>query len=357
MTVTSVDVDGDRLLVLAQKTIIDIAKRHMEGVNPLYYEMKKAKAEMLTKENIYEGLRLAFTGGNIGAISNDITKIWNQENITKEELLAVRWLCMETNFTIDYAKTLFKPERPEYVNEILKKFHSMDLPYFFMYAKDKEKESLDKINNSTLNRIVKEIRDVSLMFNTIKDMDKINYKLLTNGEEYFNEEINDIYNSFNKNYGENLKIDEENNDKNNVIEITKELKKKFYEIEKDDNKIVNSLVKSLYSKNSSKKKKLLWFAYGDIMYNNLLNNIDKNTDVCMQCGKRTPTTDLVRHKCLECRSKELTSLNGHKLIKCVDCGKEFEVIAKNTKTCRCEKCQALVLRKYEREKKRKQREK
>jgi hypothetical protein len=87
--------------VLAQKLIIDIAKRHMEGINPLYYEMKKAKAEQINFKNMYEGLILAFNGGNIGAISNDITKIWSQNKIGETELKAVRWLSMETNFTID----------------------------------------------------------------------------------------------------------------------------------------------------------------------------------------------------------------------------------------------------------------
>ena len=95
------DVDGDRLLVLAQPLIIKMAERVMQGVNPLYYEMKKAKAEEVNNQNIYNGLKLAFTGGRIGGISNDISKIWNSGNITEEALKAVRWLCMETNFTID----------------------------------------------------------------------------------------------------------------------------------------------------------------------------------------------------------------------------------------------------------------
>jgi len=95
------DVDGDRLLVLAQKLIIDIAKRHMSGVNPLYYEMKKASAKEINSKNLFNGLKLAFTGGNIGIISNDITKIWAQDKVNEENLTAVRWLCMETNFTIN----------------------------------------------------------------------------------------------------------------------------------------------------------------------------------------------------------------------------------------------------------------
>lgn len=231
----------------------------------------------------------------------------------------------------------------------------MDLPYFFMYAKDKDKNNLDKINNSTLNRIVKEIQDITLLFDNIKNLDKIDYRLLSSGE-YSNKEIEKIYIEYNKLYGETIKK-EEDTDKNNFNETAIQFKNKLHEIEKDDNKIVNALVEFLYKKNSTRMKNLLWFAYGDIIYKNLLNNIDKNISVCMQCGKRTPTTDLVRHKCLECRSKELTSLNGHKLIKCVDCGKEFEVIAKNTKTCRCEKCTEIRRRNKIKENVRKFREK
>jgi len=94
------DVDGDRLLILSQKSLIDVAKRHMIGVNPLYYDMKKAEAQEINNKNLYNGLKLAFIGGNIGIISNDITKIWAQDNVNEENLKAVRWLCMETNFTI-----------------------------------------------------------------------------------------------------------------------------------------------------------------------------------------------------------------------------------------------------------------
>ena len=73
----------------------------MKNVHPLYYEMKKANAEMLTPQSIYHGLELAFTGGRIGGISNDITKIWNADSgINDEAKSAVKWLCMETNFTI-----------------------------------------------------------------------------------------------------------------------------------------------------------------------------------------------------------------------------------------------------------------
>lgn len=96
-----VDVDGDKLLVISQKKIIEMAKRCMTGVYPLYYEMKKATAEEINPHNLYKGLELAFTGGRIGGISNNITKIWNSPDINGEARDAIKWLCMETNFTIN----------------------------------------------------------------------------------------------------------------------------------------------------------------------------------------------------------------------------------------------------------------
>lgn len=95
------DYDGDAALVLAQKSIIEMAKRVTNGVYPLYYEMKKANAEEINPQNLYKGLTLAFSGGNIGTISNNITKIWNSREITEESKKAIRWLVMETNFTIN----------------------------------------------------------------------------------------------------------------------------------------------------------------------------------------------------------------------------------------------------------------
>lgn len=95
--------DGDKLLVCNHPTLIKAAERnnHNKKVVPLFYFMSKAKAEELTPENLFKGLSLAFTGGNIGAPSNDITKIWNSGDITDEALRAVKWLVMDVNFTID----------------------------------------------------------------------------------------------------------------------------------------------------------------------------------------------------------------------------------------------------------------
>lgn len=96
------DNDGDTSLVVADKTIIEVAERNMADVVPLYYEMKKAEAEPLTRYKFFDGMSAAWSGGNIGMISNDITKIWNNGgDIGENEELAVKLLCAENNFCID----------------------------------------------------------------------------------------------------------------------------------------------------------------------------------------------------------------------------------------------------------------
>jgi len=83
------------------------------------------------------------------------------------------------------------------------------------------------------------------------------------------------------------------------------------------------------------------------LYNNLLENINENTEVCMKCGKRVGKGILVNNKCRQCREKEIKC--GVKIIKCIDCGEEFEVSSKNTKTCRCEKCRKKQYNEYQKE--------
>ncbi len=92
------DVDGDKVLVIPDEKFIEIAERNMEGITPLYYEMGVARKQLITSQNIYDDLILAYKGGTIGNVSNDITKVWNN---AKPNLDVVKILCMESNFVID----------------------------------------------------------------------------------------------------------------------------------------------------------------------------------------------------------------------------------------------------------------
>lgn len=92
------DVDGDRSLVCADPTIIAAAERNCGDVVPLYYEMAKAGAVPITPEAKYNGMVAAWVGGNIGEISNKISKIWSSP---EPDVDAVKILVMQNNFVID----------------------------------------------------------------------------------------------------------------------------------------------------------------------------------------------------------------------------------------------------------------
>ena len=78
------DVDGDKSLVIKDKLLTSIAKRNMAGICTLSYDLKKAKVGAISPDNIYHSMTKAYTGGNIGVISNQITKVWNSPNLTKD---------------------------------------------------------------------------------------------------------------------------------------------------------------------------------------------------------------------------------------------------------------------------------
>lgn len=109
------DVDGDKALIVADKTLIKVAERNLGkfDIVPLYYNMRKAEPVHLDNAAIYKGLNAAFTGGNIGIYSNNISKIWNSDVFTvgigkdeptieqKQTIDIIKLLCMENNFVID----------------------------------------------------------------------------------------------------------------------------------------------------------------------------------------------------------------------------------------------------------------
>lgn len=180
------------------------------------------------------------------------------------------------------------------------------------------------------------------MFKPMKRLAPINYLLLLKDkkDDFWSDEINMTFDRWNKRYGNNIKVGgEDDTKKNNIQQIAQQVKEDLNKIEPDDDKVLNSLVAFLYKKPSTRKKNLLWYVYGEKIYQNLLENVDHKT-ICRQCGARVDET-LIRGKCFKCRQEEIKKKGGKKLIVCVDCGKEVVVDSSNKRQCRCEKCQTL----------------
>lgn len=331
-------VDGDKSLVLTDKTIINIAERVQKkyDIVPLYYNMRKAEPIFITTESIFEGLIAAFTGGNIGIYSNNISKIWNSNTMlhgTNEErqdaINIIKLLCMENNFVIDYAKTLYKPERPKKVHDKICELTNVPLPHFFKYAKDKEDWQVDDKTDSLVNKFDDLFINPRFEFRKLK-LEKPDYRylmsnigqtcnvsFLPNGKVdknntdpmivKFNELNKKFYFKLNKNMINVYRVmTTKANVRQDVIyrRIVKQVKSELSKFGYSNKEIADILVLYLYKLRDSRHKVLLWVCYGDILYKNL--------------------TKYFKQK--------------RKSVQCVDCGNWFYAGIKSTTIKRCEKC-------------------
>ena len=303
------DVDGDKSLVVADKDFVRIAERNMNGIVPLYYNMRKAEPTELNNKNIYAGLNAAFTGGNIGIYSNNISKIWNDDVFVtgtdeekQEAIECVKRLCCQNNFVIDFAKTLYKPEFPHEINEQISKFTNAKLPAFFEYAKDKEKSQVKKRNQSFVNKIYDRIPNKPINTRGM-NLGKIDYKvMMENSTIICSKEVSDLYDEMNKQYRYMINMKDEYID--NLRYVACKIRDEFSKFGYSNETITDMLIEYLYGRDK-RYKQLLWFCYGQYVVNNLEKNI---------------------------------SVKKTKVIQCIDCGEWFEVDIKDTESCRCNTC-------------------
>jgi hypothetical protein len=216
---------------------------------------------------------------------------------------------MYTNFVIDYAKTLYVPEFPDFAKKEIHKYTKNKLPHFFIYAKDKEKKQVEGINDSVVNRLEKIIPNKPIQFKRIAG--DLKYEMLMNrGNVNLNKDIIKKYNELHKNkkwkfnLQENVKSDYE-------LYVYKQIRNEMLTINPDPVYIVDVLVKYLYGEKVSKNKETLWKTFGDILLINLKENL-KNTKQCQCCGKRIDIINSRTTYCSECwkeRQRELWRIN------------------------------------------------
>jgi len=307
------DWDGDKSLVCADPTLVEVAERNMKDVVPLYYKMEKAGSINIDNDKVFKGLVLAYSGGNIGQISNEITKIWNSENVSLD---AIKLLCLENNFVIDYAKTLYKPERPKDVHTILSAYSKKKVPHFFVYAKDKLKKNVESINNSTVNRLFNIIKNPNIHFASA-GLKRFEYTMLMRDKNVIvdDEIINAYQKVAQKKYllvGEDSEISTQNH-------AEQVIRNELLLVNPDIYYVVDVLVKYLFDQKNVKFKATIWSSFGDIMIQNLKQNVLMQNIYCESCGDII-TREGRRHKyCQKCwkeKQKEWQRESMRKSRKC-----------------------------------------
>lgn len=310
------DNDGDKALVCADPTLVTAAKRNMVDIYPLYYPMAKADAESIHSDSIFAGLKAAYTGGNIGTISNNITKLWNSDPVNLD---IIKILCMENNFTIDYAKTLYKPQRPEHMEQQILSHTKQKAPAFFIYAKDKESGKVETANNSVMNRLFRMIPNPRISFRQA-GIGQFDYTLLMKSRcgVVLDETVIHTYQMLDQN--KKLLLANPNEAEATTHPL---LYQRIRGIILDTTshspyEVTDMLVEYLYKHKNSKYKNTLWSAFGDILLENLLRNLNKI------------------HCCESCHS---------------------EFVVTRQRQIYCEPCHDHIRKEKERDKKRKQRDK
>lgn len=303
------DVDGDKAFIAADETFVQVAQRGMKDIVPLYYNMKKSEPTPLNNKTVYAGLEKAFTSGNIGIYSNAISKIWNHEvfiNGSPEEqqeaLDTIKLLCMENNFCIDAAKTLYMPTRPEWFGPMVSRYTNRKLPAFFEFAKDKELSQVQERNESFVNKLYDRIPDKGINTRGLK-LDALDYKkMMADKNAVCPKEVSRLYDTLNKQYRHMINMKDQNKD--NLQYIAGKITEEFQQFGYPREIIADMLVEYLYG-HEKRYKQLLWFCYGQYIADNLEKNL------------KVPKT---------------------KFIQCADCGEWLEVPA-NSRSFRCRSCQ------------------
>lgn len=283
----------------------------MEGIVPLYYEMGKAEPSDLNSDVMFEGLRNAYVGGNIGVISNDISKIWNSGDISEDALNSIKILCAINNFTIDYAKTLYKPVVPKDKAKIINKYIKNKLPHFFVSAKDKLETQVEQIKkDTTMGKLEMMIPNKRLLFK-VHNLQKFDYKMLmSNPNTEIRQDIVDVYDEVSNYHCFKGGLSETYS---NTQYITQQILDKMLSVEPDIVVLSDVLVKYLYGKLSTRRKNVLWYCFGDIITQNIKSNLTKKygekSKPCIICGERIEITTSNNMMCEKCSYEKQLEMN------------------------------------------------
>lgn len=316
------DNDGDKSLVVADSTLVAVAERECKDVVPLYYPMAKAGSVQITPTALYDGMVAAWTGGNIGEISNQITKIWNSSN---PDVDAVKILCMINNFTIDFAKTLYKPTMPPQWEQRISTATCGKVPYFFKYAKGKLDHQVNPRGNGVVDRLFNTIQIYKFKFNA-SSLGSFDYRMLMYDENIpYGEKERRLVAEFRK---ESSRMGCSNKqgiyDADSIYWLNiKELRKKALKYGSVQY-VTDVLIRGLFHEHHVRKKSAFWDCFGNTVYENLQNNLPSKTRLCLQCGRRFVIDKPSQQYCDACQAIGV----NHQILEihtaeCVICGSTF----------------------------------
>lgn len=282
------------------------AKRNIKGIVPLYYEMGTANPQEINAENTYNSLVAAFKYGNIGEYSNKLTKLWNSKNPNFD---VIKTIVSLNNFSIDAAKTLEMPKAKGDMAKKILEISNIKMPYFFQFVKKDYKNNVEETNDSTVNRICKKIEDIPQKKFVYNQIGTFRYdNLLGNKKIEINNIVVNEYERLNKEMQEyfykNHAMTKEEISRSvwDIMRMEFDLFCKENNIKYED--AVDMIIRYMYKPaNRSRMKGLLFNVFGDVIVQNLKNNIGSNSIICSKCSRRAKKTSNRQTMCPSCADK------------------------------------------------------
>ena len=281
------DVDGDEILLTPNKTIIECVP---DDIVPLYYIPFEPVKTEINNDAIYQAIVSCMENTQIGDISNVMTKNYNNADT---DIDFNKIMCCYNNLSIDYPKTqnIVKLGQHEEKYNALKAEKN---PYFFIYAKGKNKDVCKVLSTSNADRVCAYIHkrtgnknytwkdsekkfNPSILFNNenpvdidsekYRELEKVMFTLKMK-EQLLVSTIKDVMKELNRSEGWREKISR--------YEVF------FHMCEKTIMNIFDSRedaaeylldMEYLQRENEHKSKNILWNCFGDLIYKNICNNL------------------------------------------------------------------------------------
>lgn len=199
-------------------------------------------------------------------------------------------------------------ERPAHIDVQMKEAIHGKVPHFFIYAKNREENQVEPVNNSFINKLENKIIRTRLNFKAT-NLGKLNYHYLMNNEDVeIDPAIIEKYQEIGRKYHFRLNIKPEVDDKPlnlNIVVIN--IMKEFMEVNPaySFSDITDMLVKYLFhEKKNVTKKDMFWNVFGWEVVKNLMNKVPRDSKQCLVCGRRFVPTNNKQKYCPGCAEEQ-----------------------------------------------------
>ena len=199
---------------------------------------------------------------------------------------------------------MFKPQRPEFADKLIKQYSGHKVPMFFMEAKDKKPTQVAPYVPTPVNRLRYLVPPSKLSFNA-SALGKFDWRMLTSSTFIPNNDVTqNIIDTYRRRASRmSFRFNDENTNTNKDF-LCQSLRDELLGIHPDPDFVADVLVKELFYRRKSRNKVVFWECFGKEVLAHLQHNVDRNSAMCLTCGKRFMKENGRQYLCPACQAKK-----------------------------------------------------